>query len=134
MPKEEFEMLVESGFEQLPDWVKMKIKNVALLVQEEPTYEQLNSQGLDPAYETLLGLYIGVPLSARGVDYGVGVVLPDTIFLFQKPIEEAAAGNREKIKHIVVDTIWHEFAHHFGIDEDGVRQREEERGIGDYRI
>lgn len=134
MPKEEFEALVELGFEQLPDWVKKKIKNVAILVQEDPTYEQLNSQGLDPVHETLLGLYVGVPLSARGVDYGVGMVLPDTIFLFQRPIEVAAEGNREKIKLIVADTIWHEFAHHFGIDEDGVRQREEKRGIGDYRI
>ncbi len=37
------------------------------------------------------------------------------------------------VRDVVADTIWHEFAHHFGIDEDGVRSLEEARRIGDFR-
>ena len=133
MPTREFEKLVAEGFGRLPQWVRERVANVVILVSETPTHEQLREHGLDPEIETLLGLYTGVPLSERGSDYGVGATLPDAITLFQKPIEEAAGGNPEKVREIVADTVWHEFAHHFGIDEEGVREREQERGIGDFR-
>lgn len=132
MNRFEFEKLVVEGYKSLPQWVRDKIKNVALLTEDEPSREQRKEQNLSDD-ETLLGLYVGIPLSERGSEYGVGAVLPDSIFLFKKPIEEAAEDDPEKIRDIVADTIWHEFAHHFGIDEEGVREREEARGIGDYR-
>lgn len=135
MPREEFEKLVEEGFERLPEWVRKKISNVALLVEDEPSAEDREAEGLADD-ETLLGLYKGIPLSARGEYYGVGMTMPDTITLYQIPIEEVAEEDRlrlnlnltDAVRQVVAETIWHEFAHHFGMNENEVRLREGERG------
>jgi len=123
MSRIEFEKLVEEGFELLPEWVREKIKNVALLVEDEPTVEDRKEQGLEEG-ETLLGLYKGIPLSERGSYYGVGATLPDTITLYQLPIEHAAQEDNKDVRDVVAETIWHEFSHHFGMDEGEVRHRE----------
>lgn len=143
MKRQQFEKLVAEGYEQLPQWVREKIKNVALLVEDEPSQEDRDAEGLGDD-ETLLGLYKGIPLSARGEEYGVGMTLPDTITLYQLPIEDAAREERlrlnlnldnndlrsrymEIVQKVVAETIWHEFAHHFGMDEHEVRDREQKR-------
>ena len=126
MEKREFESLIQEGFALLPEWVRMKIKNVAILVEDEPSREVRKQEGLGND-ETLLGLYQGIPLSARGGEYGVGATLPDTITLYQKPIEEAAREDGISVAQVVADTIWHEFAHHFGMDEEAVQKREKGR-------
>ncbi len=126
MQRKEFEKLVAEGFERLPQWVREKIKNVALLIEDEPSQEDRRAEGLEKD-ETLLGLYKGIPLSARGDMYGVGMTMPDTITLFQKPIEEAAVEDGKDVRDVVAETIWHEFAHHFGMDEHEVRERESGR-------
>jgi predicted Zn-dependent protease with MMP-like domain len=126
MQQKEFEKLVAEGYEQLPQWVREKIKNVAILVEDEPSQEDRELQGLGDD-ETLLGLYKGIPLSERGEMYGVGMTLPDTITLYQWPIEDAAEEDGLPIAQVVAETIWHEFAHHFGMDEGEVRTREQER-------
>lgn len=128
----EFERLVAEGFDRLPEWVRLKIKNVALLIEDEPSDEDRALQGLSED-ETLLGLYKGIPLSERGSHYGEGMVLPDTITLYRLPILDAAEDDGLDVRDVVADTIWHEFAHHFGIDEHGVHTLEKERGIGDFR-
>jgi len=126
MPKNKFEKLVAEGFERLPQWVRDKIKNVALLIENEPSQEDRGAEGLSDD-ETLLGLYKGIPLSARGEGYGVGMTLPDTITLYQWPIEDAAEEDGKDVRDVVAETIWHEFAHHFGMDEHEVRDREQKR-------
>ena len=144
MHRKEFEKLVAEGFERLPQWVREKIKNVALLVEDEPSQEDREAEGLGED-ETLLGLYKGIPLSERGELYGVGMTMPDTITLYQLPIEDAATEElstyevdrtrnidlvgryQDEIQKVVTETIWHEFAHHFGMDEHEVREREEKR-------
>lgn len=138
MPLEEFEQLVAEGYDQLPQWVREKISNVAILVEDEPSQEDREAQGLGHD-ETLLGLYKGIPLSARGETYGVGMTLPDTITIYMLPTldladEECAVDVSDEafkmqVRKIVADTIWHEFAHHFGMDERQVRLREEDRGM-----
>jgi len=127
MKKVDFEKLVAEGFERLPEWVRKKIKNVAILIEDLPSDETRKEEGLEDD-ETLLGLYHGIPLSARGEMYGVGGTLPDTITLYQLPIEEAAEEDGEDVRDVVAETIWHEFAHHFGMDEGEVRDREQKRG------
>lgn len=126
MRRSDFERLVEEGYERLPEWVRKKISNVALLIEGEPSEEERRVQGLSDN-ETLLGLYKGLPLSARGENYGVGMTLPDTITLYQAPIEEAAQDEGKPVVEVVAETIWHEFAHHFGINEQEVRRREGQR-------
>src|SRR3989344_8761612 len=120
MKREEFEKLVAEGFERLPQWAREKIKNVALLVEDEPSKEDREAEGLGDE-ETLLGLYKGIPLSARGEEYGVGITLPDTITLYRLPIEDAAAEDGKDVRNVIAETIWHEFAHHFGMDEGEVK-------------
>lgn len=126
MKREEFEKLVAEGYERLPEWIRRKIKNVALLIEDEPSKEVREREGLGDN-ETLLGYYQGIPLSARGDHYGVGATMPDTITLYKAPILEAAEEDEIDVSDVVADTIWHEFAHHFGMDEHEVRQREERR-------
>ncbi len=126
MRRKEFEKIAAEGYEKLPEWVRLKIRNVALLVEDEPSPEDREAEGLGDD-ETLLGLYKGIPLSERGEEYGVGMTLPDTITLYQIPIEEAAAEDKRDVREVVGETIWHEFAHHFGMDEHEVRGREQKR-------
>ena len=126
MEKQEFEELISDGFALLPEWVRKKIKNVAILVEDEPSREIRKQEHLADD-ETLLGLYQGIPLSARGENYGVGMTMPDTITLYQKSIEEAVEEDGIEIKKVIADTIWHEFAHHFGMDEKEVQKREKGR-------
>ncbi len=127
MERKGFEKLIDEGFALLPEWVRKKIKNVAILVEDEPSCEVRKLEHLADD-ETLLGYYQGIPLSARGENYGVGATMPDTITLYQKPIEEAAEEDDTDVKKVIADTIWHEFAHHFGMDEGEVRDREKNRG------
>jgi len=121
-----FDRMVEEGFERLPEWVRNKIRNVALLVEDEPTEEIRRSEDLGED-ETLLGYYQGIPLSERGSHYGEGMVLPDTVTLYRLPILEAAEEDGEDVRDVIADTIWHEYAHHFGTDERGVQMREKSR-------
>lgn len=129
MERKAFEVLVQEGYLLLPEEIRARIKNVALLVDDEPSAEQLAEEGLGED-ETLFGLYQGIPATVRGDSYGIGPTVPDTITLFQLPIEEAAAGNPAEMRKIAAETIWHEYAHYFGMDEDAVRAREEKRDSG----
>src|SRR3989344_6597306 len=99
MRRSEFEQLVAEGFEHLPQWVREKIKNVALLVEDEPSEEDRKAQGLGED-ETLLGLYKGIPLSERGENYGVGMTMPDTITLYKLPIEQAATEDKMDVRDV----------------------------------
>lgn len=123
MTREAFEALVaEIGLSPVPEKFRDKIKNVAFLVEDEPSEEVREFEGLEDD-ETLLGLYRGIPQTARGEHYGVGMCLPDTITLYQIPIEEVAEETRDDIRHVIADTIWHEVAHHFGLDHDDIAER-----------
>ena len=123
MTRDIFERLVAEGIQAVPQKFLDKLSNVAVVVEDEPTEEQLKHNHVRRGW-TLFGLYEGVPQTARGSSYGW--VLPDKITIFQKPIEEAAH-NSEEIKEIVKDTVWHEIAHHFGMNEGEVRTRERMR-------
>ena len=82
-------------------------------IEDEPTRAQIEAAGLDPREDTLFGLYEGVPLEERGVDY---VALPDKISIFYRPIVEACESPHE-IRDEIRTTILHEVAHFFGIDD-----------------
>lgn len=128
MKEKTFEQFVEEGFLRLPEWVRAKIRNVALLVEDEPSEEVRSHEGLGED-ETLLGYYQGIPLSARGSEYGVGMTMPDTITLYRTPILHAAREDNLLVAQVIAETIWHEYAHHFGMDEAEVRAREEKKGV-----
>lgn len=129
MTRDEFEKLAEEGFLLIPEKFRERIRNVAILIEDEPS-DDLRRQECLALGETLLGLYQGIPATARGDSYGIGPTLPDTITLFKLPIEEEAGDTEEEVRKVVAETIWHEFAHYFGMDEDEVRLREDERDSG----
>lgn len=126
MNRDAFEKLVEEAFLLIPEKFRAKIKNVALLVEDEPSEEVRTQERLE-GDETLLGLYQGIPNTERGDTYGVGPTVPDTITLYQLPIEEAAREDGADVRTVIAETIWHEYAHYFGMDEEEVRLREEMR-------
>jgi predicted Zn-dependent protease with MMP-like domain len=130
MKPEEFEALVAEAFTLVPEKFRSKVKNVGLLIE-------------DDSPEHLLGLYRGIPATERGEGYGVGMTMPDTITIFREPILAAAAHEsgvgelvawgeemteplRKRVKMIIRNTIWHEIAHYFGMDEFEVEEREAE--------
>lgn len=123
MRRGEFEEIVKQAWRRIPRRFRREIHNLAVVVEDEPSREQLRRPGVRPG-DTLLGLYQGVPLTQRGPWYGM--VLPDKISLFQGPIERAAR-RPEDIPRIVYDTLWHEVAHYFGMSEKEVRAAERRR-------
>lgn len=123
MRREEFEEVVRQAWLRIPRRFRNRIHNMAIVVEEEPSRAALRSSRVPPG-DTLLGLYQGVPLTDRGMSYGM--VLPDKITLFQGPIERAARSPSE-IPQIAYDTLWHEVAHYFGMSEPEVRASERRR-------
>ena len=114
----EFEQLAAVALDELPEFFQEQMENVVVLVKQWPTRRELADAGVGPGY-TLLGLYSGVPLTDRTHNYGL--VPPDTITLYQGPIEREA-GSPEHIAEAVKHTVIHEFAHHFGISDDRLRE------------
>lgn len=123
LSREDFEKIVEEGIKAIPEKFLRKLDNVSIVVEDEPTPVQIKKLRIRRGL-TLLGLYEGVPQAKRTAYYGA--VLPDKITVFQEPIE-AVARDKEEIKEIVKNTVWHEIAHHFGMDETRVRRAETKR-------
>ncbi|HXH09226.1 MAG TPA: metallopeptidase family protein [Alphaproteobacteria bacterium] len=118
-----FEKLVAEALDELPRRFRRKMRNIAVVVESEPSRELLEEMGLWPD-RTLLGLYQGIPLTERGFSYGN--VLPDRITIFQKPIE-AMCRTQDEIKQAVKDTVVHEVGHYFGLDDDQIEELMEGR-------
>ncbi len=124
MTDAEFETLVAAGVDAIPPRFLKKLENVAIVIADLSTREQMDS-GHTHKGETLLGLYEGIPLTERGDFYGTGMTLPDRITIFKLPTLEMAEGNSERVKDIVRDTVWHEIAHYFGYDDAAIERRED---------
>jgi len=124
MTLQQFEKLVDEAIILIPGKFLKMLENVDIVVEEEPTSEQLKRAKLKEGM-LLFGLYQGVPQTKR---WHYGQVLPDKITIFKNHIEKYAK-SEEEIKEIVKNTVWHEIAHHFGIDEKSVRELERKRKI-----
>jgi len=113
-----FESLVAQAVDSLPEWVRAHMDNVAIVLEQTPTAQQLRTAGV-PAGNDLLGLYEGVPLTQRGRGYQL--VAPDRITLFQHPLERHAHDEAALVE-LVRQTIIHEIGHHFGFSEQHLRE------------
>lgn len=116
----QFEQLVGEALDELPPFFQAQMDNVVILVEVWPSRRTLREMGVGEGH-TLLGLYRGIPLTER--TQGYNLVPPDTITLYQGPIERAAAEWEEgthldRVREEVRHTIIHEIAHHFGIDDE----------------
>jgi predicted Zn-dependent protease with MMP-like domain len=126
METEEFEGLVGRAIESLPPEFQGKLENVDIVVEEWPTAVQLRQAKIRRPSE-LLGLYQGVPQTRRGRGYGL--VLPDKISIFQRPIEAQCRVGYE-IEAKIREVVRHEIAHHFGLNDETLRKIEREKRKG----
>jgi predicted Zn-dependent protease with MMP-like domain len=118
-----FDELVEQAYARIPARFRRRLQNVAIVVEPEPSPEQLRRTGVLSG-GTLLGLYEGRPLTVRSSFEPFS--MPDRITVFQGPIERMARSEAD-LEQIVYDTLWHEIAHYFGMDEGQVRAAERRR-------
>jgi predicted Zn-dependent protease with MMP-like domain len=125
MSPHEFDRLVADAYAAIPARFRKRLKNVALIVEPEPSAAQLG-RGRTPPGSTLLGLYEGRPLTQRSVFEPFA--FPDKITIFQGP-HERLARSPEDLPRLVTDTVWHEVAHYFGMDELQVRTAERKRRV-----
>ena len=110
--------LIQQALDGLPEAFRARLDGVAIVVEDEPTADQLRSVGA----AGLFGLYQGVPRTRWAAD---SAPIPTKITIFRGPLERA---NRTpaRLAAAVTDTVRHEIAHHFGIDD--ARLRDLQRG------
>lgn len=118
MTRDAFNALVSDILDTLPNEFQDKLENVVVTVEDWPTIGQLAKLRL-PHESTLFGLYEGIPKTRRGASYTF--VPPDTITIFQKPIEFFYR-NPDAIKQKVKETVLHEIGHHFGLTDEAINK------------
>lgn len=124
MEREKFAALVTEAVQAVPEPLRKKIENVVFVVEEDSRPPQWRERGI-VVRSYLLGLYQGIPLTKRSIDYSL--VPPDKITIFHKPIEELGGPTDAGIRSLVHDVVHHELAHYFGFDEPAVRKMEKSR-------
>lgn len=115
---EEFDAIVERGLARLDPRFRRRLRNVVLVVE------------LEPPQPGLLGLYQGRPMTSRSVSDPYA--MPDRITIYQGP-HERMARSRVELESIVADTVWHEVAHYFGMNEEQVQRAERAREVRERR-
>lgn len=125
MNDDEFEKIVDAAVASIPEEFRKRLENVAVVVSDFPTPSQLQILRSRGEGGLLLGLYQGVPQTKRR-SYGIGGQLPDKITIFKKPLLTISRDKVDLINN-VRNTVIHEIAHHFGMDETQVREAEMQR-------
>lgn len=115
MDRDRFRRLVQRALASLPSEFRDHLANVEIVIHREPRPEELRSVDLEDDDE-LFGLYVGTPLTERS---SYNLTLPDRIVIYQGPLERHF--HPRDIPQQVRITVVHELAHHFGIDDDRLR-------------
>lgn len=121
MTREQFERLVLEAVTLIPRRFRREMKNLALVVEDEPAADLLEEMEIGPG-DSLYGLYQGTPLPER--TWGYGNALPDRITLFQRPIEEDCE-DEDDVRAVIGETLIHEVGHYFGLTEEEIEEIEE---------
>jgi predicted Zn-dependent protease with MMP-like domain len=127
MTRDAFAVLVEEALRDIPRRFREAMKNVAVVVEDEPPPHILDEMEIG-SDDTLFGLYQGTPLTERSWSYGNA--LPDRISIYQGPIEDAC-DTEDEIRDCVAETVIHEFGHYFGMSEDEIEEIEEKYWRGE---
>jgi len=132
MQRAAFERLVADALASIPRRFRDAMRNIAIVVEDEPQPDLLEEMEIEPP-DTLLGLYQGIPLTERRWD--AGNQLPDRILIFQGPHERAAEDD-EDLAEAIAETLIHEIGHYFGMSEEEIEDIEEnywrKRGRGSF--
>ena len=121
MTREKFEKLVAEAIRLIPARFRREMKNLALIVEDEPSPQLLEEMEIEPP-DSLYGLYQGTPLPERS--WGFGNTLPDRVTLFQKPIEEDCL-DEDDVRMMIGETLIHEVGHYFGLSEEEIQEIED---------
>ena len=121
MTRREFERLVAEAITLIPARFRREMKNLSIVVEDEPRAELLADMDIEPE-ESLYGLYQGTPLTER--TWGYGNTLPDRITLYQRPIEEDC-DDEDEMRAVIGETLIHEVGHYFGLSEEEIEEIEE---------
>ena len=121
MTRARFEKLVAEAVTLIPRRFRREMKNLALVVETEPSAELLEEMEIDPP-DSLYGLYQGTPLPERS--WAFGNALPDRITIFQRPIEEDCE-DEDEMRAVIGETLIHEVGHYFGMSEEEIEEIEE---------
>ena len=116
----EFEFIISEAMDSLPKKYIDKLQNVVIVWADEPTVEQRDRLKLH-SRQSLFGLYEGVPKPGRGGSNNM--ILPDKITIFRNPILASVndlTGLKEQVRH----TLWHEIAHHYGLNHEQINRLE----------
>jgi predicted Zn-dependent protease with MMP-like domain len=127
MTRDRFTQLVEESLKEIPRRFRKEMRNVAVVVEDDPSPEILEEMEVEPG-DTLFGLYQGTPLPERGWSFGNN--LPDRISIYQNPIEDACETD-EDIRDCIAETVIHEFGHYFGMSEEEIEEIEEKYWRGE---
>jgi predicted Zn-dependent protease with MMP-like domain len=112
-----FEDEVFAALDALPPEFADALANIEVAVAPRPSPEQRRVVGIRP-WQTLYGLYEGIPLPARSSGYNL--VQPDRITIFTEPLERDFP-SEESLRAQIHRTVRHEIAHFFGISDDRLR-------------
>jgi predicted Zn-dependent protease with MMP-like domain len=127
MKRERFERLVAEAMTLIPRRFRREMRNIAVVVEDEPSADLLEEMEIEPP-DTLLGLYQGTPLTERG--WGHGNALPDRVLIFQGP-HERDADDEDDLVVAIGETLIHEIGHYFGMSEEQIEEIEEKYWRGD---
>jgi predicted Zn-dependent protease with MMP-like domain len=129
MTRARFERLVAEAVALIPKRFRREMKNLALVVEDEPGEELLDEMEIEPP-DSLYGLYQGTPLPERS--WAFGNALPDRITIYQRPIEEDCEDEDEdEIRAVIGETLIHEVGHYFGMSEEEIEEIEEKYWRGE---
>lgn len=116
-----FEQLVDRALAAIPEPYRQALREVAVIVEDQPSPEQLHENEIEPG-DTMYGLYEGVPRTDYAADWAAS---PNRITLFRLPLQDDFPDPRDLEDEVRV-TVLHELAHHLGIDDE----RLDELGAG----
>lgn len=114
----DFDGAIHQALEEIPPELRRHIVNVAIVAEEQADRETLVLAGVDDPLD-LFGFYHGIPLTERTHNYGL--VLPDKISIYRRPILHACKTNAE-VRAFIKRTVRHELAHYFGWDDDQLEE------------
>ena len=128
MTRDQFERLVVEAIALIPKRFRREMKNLAVVVEDDPSAELLAEMEIEPP-DTLYGLYHGTPLTERS--WGHGNALPDQISIYKNPIEEDCDGDEDEVRAQIGETLIHEVGHYFGLSEEEIEKIEEQYWRGE---
>lgn len=112
---EDFEALAADAYARLPARLRELCGDLVIRIAEFPDDEVLSEMGITSPYD-LLGLFQGTGLAHRGGSPQSGE-MPNTIWLYRRPILDYWAEFEETLGHLVAHVLIHEIGHHFGLSD-----------------